>query len=220
VEAVSAYVPVLQACGVPFVVVSSGPLHASVANVCCDNRGAGFLAATHLIQQGHRKITFFSHIDEDWVGWRLDGIRAAIKEAGMPEDSLTIFPQERTLIIPNEPWGPVVDRAHEVAELAFRQGAIDTAVIAANDASALGVAHAAKDAGRQLWKDLALVGFDDVPAARFMGITTLRAPRAASGIEAAHLLLRQWQGKRCDDLVCLRCTLMVRASTTEWQPRP
>lgn len=216
-DVVTEYIPVLEACGVPFVVVSSGPLHVPIANVCYDSRMAGYQAAVHLLQQGHRKITFFAPQEADWVELRIEGIHAAMRQAGIAPDSLVICPEQRHPVIPNEPWGPLIERAYEEARQAFRQGLIGSAVIAANDQTAIGVARAAEEAGRHLWKDFALIGFDDVTAARFHGISTLRAPRAEMGVEAAHLLLRQWEGKHSHDLICLRSSVMVRASTTEWQ---
>ena len=214
-EVVFDYLPVLEGCGLPFVVVSSGPLFAPVANVCYDSRTAGYQAALHLIERGHRRITFFAPEEADWVDVRLDGIRVALRQAGLPADSLTLFPQERSPVVPNQPWGHVEARSYEAALTGFRQGTLAPAVIAENDQAALGIARAAEQAGRALWKDLALIGFDDVPAARFRGISTLRAPRTEMGIEAAHLLLRQWEGKRVTDLICLRSDVMPRASTSE-----
>lgn len=218
-DAVSAYIPVLEACGAPFVVVSSGSLHLPIANVCYDSRTAGYQAALHLIRKGHRKITFFSPQSADWVDQRIDGAKAALRQENIPLESLVIYPEHRQFVIPNEAWGPLIERAYEGALQAFKQGVIGSAVIAANDQIALGVARAAADVGRQLWRDIALIGFDDVPAARFQGISTLRAPRAEMGVEAAQILLRQWEGKRTQDLACLRSTIMVRASTSEWAGR-
>lgn len=209
-------VAALDASGVPYVIVSAGPLGMPVSNVCYDNRAAGFQAATHLIQQGHRKILFFATVSADWLDERIGGAYAAIRYAGLDDDSLMVFPGNREPIPPARDWENVwhhTDRSYQLARDLFRDGLPASAVIAANDETAVGIARAAEEAGLRLWKDLAMIGFDDIPDAKLYGISTLRAPREEMGREAAKMLFGIFDDNKTGSQICLRSNLIVRASS-------
>lgn len=61
-----------------------------------------------------------------------------------------------------------------------------TLVFAVSDALAIGVMAAVRDAGREVGADIAVAGFDDVPAARDLrpGLTTVRVPLEELGYQA------------------------------------
>jgi LacI family transcriptional regulator len=61
-------------------------------------------------------------------------------------------------------------------------------VICANDEVALGVQEACADRGLDIPADLALVGWDDIMTARFVGLTTVRQPMRDLGATAARWL--------------------------------
>ena len=60
-----------------------------------------------------------------------------------------------------------------------------TAVFGANDVLALGAMEAARDAGLPIPDDIAIAGFDDIPAAKLLGLTTVRQPEFDLGALAA-----------------------------------
>jgi LacI family transcriptional regulator len=53
----------------------------------------------------------------------------------------------------------------------------------------MGVLKAARERGRRVPEDLAVVGFDDVEFADYIGLTTVRQPLEESGRVAVDLLL-------------------------------
>jgi LacI family transcriptional regulator len=63
------------------------------------------------------------------------------------------------------------------------------AVFAANDNMAIGALQALRDAGIDVPREVAVVGFDDIPLARHFGITTVRVRIAELGERAMALLL-------------------------------
>ncbi len=67
-------------------------------------------------------------------------------------------------------------------------GARPDVVVAGNDELALGVLDAAAEAGVRVPDDLAVTGWDDVMAARWAGLTTVRQPMRELGATAARLL--------------------------------
>ena len=64
-----------------------------------------------------------------------------------------------------------------------------TAVFCANDMLAVGAMVAARSAGLSVPDDIAIAGFDDIPAAKLLGLTTVRQPEFDLGALAAHTLL-------------------------------
>jgi len=65
------------------------------------------------------------------------------------------------------------------------------AVFIASDMMAIGAMHAIHDAGLRIPEDVAVVGFDDIPAAvrAIPPLTTIRQPINRSGAMAAQLLI-------------------------------
>jgi LacI family transcriptional regulator len=63
------------------------------------------------------------------------------------------------------------------------------AVFAANDNMAIGAIEALRAAGRNIPEDVAIAGFDDIPLARHLGITTVRVRIAELGERALERLL-------------------------------
>jgi LacI family transcriptional regulator len=61
-------------------------------------------------------------------------------------------------------------------------------VFAASDTQALGVLEAAAEVGLSVPGDLSVVGFDDVEAAAYAGLTTVHQPLVESGRQAARIL--------------------------------
>jgi LacI family transcriptional regulator len=68
-----------------------------------------------------------------------------------------------------------------------------TAVFGANDVLAIGAVQAARDAGLSIPSDMAIVGFDDVPTANLLGLTTVRQPDFELGALAARTLIERLQ---------------------------
>jgi LacI family transcriptional regulator len=63
------------------------------------------------------------------------------------------------------------------------------AVFAANDNMAIGALQALRDAGIDVPGEVAVAGFDDIPLARHLGLTTVRVRIAELGERAIAILL-------------------------------
>jgi LacI family transcriptional regulator len=88
-----------------------------------------------------------------------------------------------------------------------------TGIIAVNDHTAYGVLRAATEAGLTPGRDFGLIGFDDAPHSRVVGLTSVRPPLDALGEEAGHLAARALAGDASALQVGLRSLLVPRAST-------
>ena len=125
------------------------------ATVSSDNEQGGFDAATHLLQQGRRRIAFVGTADpaypEFLERWR--GYCRALRAAGIAlDESLQVDAD------PSEAAGRAA-----VAELLGRSAQFD-AIFAASDVAAIGALHALQAIGREVPRDVAIVGFDDIAA--------------------------------------------------------
>src|SRR5688572_9415861 len=128
--------------------------------VYIDQERAGYLAARYLIEKrGRRRIALLNGpVEQYWgFGARLRGYLAALNEAGIEPD--------RKLI--REGWQVIDTEAGRamMRELLEARVAID-GVVGASDGKALGALAAAQEAGRTVPDDLAIIGIDDILAAR------------------------------------------------------
>jgi DNA-binding LacI/PurR family transcriptional regulator len=144
------------------------------ATVSSDNEQGGFDATTHLLQQGRRKIAFVGTVDPGYPEFleRWRGYGRALRAAGIELDQQLQVDAE-----PDEAAGRAA-----VAELLGRPVAFD-AIFAASDVAAIGALHALQAIGRSVPKDVAIVGFDDIPAASLSSpplTTVTQDPRQAA----------------------------------------
>jgi DNA-binding LacI/PurR family transcriptional regulator len=187
---------------VPLVAVEDTP-EAMVPIVAVD-QAAGAAAATRLLLDlGHREV---SHVagPSDWSSARsrVDGWRAALESAEVPV-APPLFGD----------WS--VRSGYELGGRLAQDRQV-TAIFVANDEMALGVMRAMFEAGREVPREVSIVGFDDVPFARYLTppLTTVRQDFEEIGERSVHLLLNAIRG--VDDSrvrAAITPQLVVRDST-------
>jgi LacI family transcriptional regulator len=184
----------------------AGGAAADVPTIGATNWSGGRSATEHLISLGHRRIGLVEGPRNLLCSRaRLDGYRAALESAGLQVD--------RQLIEPG-------DFRHE-SGFASGQRLLDrndppTAIFASSDQMALGVYEAARLRGLRVPDDLSVIGFDDLPEARWSAppLTTVRQPLADMGGLAARTVLRLSRGEPIETpRVELATELVVREST-------
>lgn len=195
--------------GIPVVCVTIGPLVRPIPHVFYDGVSAGYDAASHLLQRGYTDIRYFSPFRSAWVSQRLEGIRAAVEHAS-GSASLQVVPESVPVwILDNDPE----TSGYEAAGAVLDAGIAGAGVVCANDGIAVGLLRAAAERGLTAGTDFGLVGFDDRPDARTLGLTTMRPPMEEIGKEMARLLSRAMQGEKTDLQVRLRSHLIPRRTT-------
>lgn len=147
-----------------------------------DDTYGGRLATRHLLDLGHRRVAFVG----DAIEGSLPFVSSARRHRGY-QDAL------RAAGIAPEPALAVTGRhdAVEAGRLATKLLGLDdppTAIFAASDTQAIGVLRAADELGMQVPGDLSVVGYDDVPAAAPLRLTTIRQPLQESGALASGYL--------------------------------
>jgi len=197
----------LRTRSIPFVIVDpSGDPAPDVPSIGSANWNGGFLAARHLIDQGHREIGMITGPSDMMCSRaRFSGYRAALESAGIPfrEDYVRVGSFHHR---------DGVEHGRALLERADRP----TAIFAGSDLQALGVYEAARALGLGIPGDISIVGYDDLNIAQWAGppLTTVRQPLVEMAEEAARLVLRLRDGQRADSLrIDLATQLVVREST-------
>ncbi|WP_404870200.1 LacI family DNA-binding transcriptional regulator [Kitasatospora griseola] len=192
---------------IPFVVLDpAGDPADGVPAVGTGNWQGGLAATRHLLDLGHRRIAVISGPSGMMCSRaRVDGYRTALETARLPVDPELIHEG---------------DFHHEAGYAAARalltHDDRPTAIFAGNDLQALGVYEAARELGLRVPQDLSVVGFDDLPLARWVGppLTTVRQPLVEMAETAARLAVELGRGEHpAATRVDLATSLVVRAST-------
>jgi DNA-binding LacI/PurR family transcriptional regulator len=171
-----------------------------------DNVAAGRLAGDHLLGLGRRRIAFLGQADEHYPEFadRYRGLADALAGEG-----LALNPALQVDALSSEEQGRLAARA-----LLARAEPFD-AIFAASDLIAIGAMRALAEAGRSVPGDVAVVGFDDIPAASLTNppLTTVQQDLVAAGELLVETLAAEIEGR--DRLSrSLPPRLIVRASTS------
>jgi LacI family transcriptional regulator len=149
--------------------------------VVSDYRAATIEVMSYLLLSQHRRIGLIygvamPELAED----RLQPYQENLQAAGLPVD--------QDLIIE---CGPTIEDGYQAARQLLQRPACPTALIAINDLLAIGVLRAATDLNFSVPTNLSLVGYDDIPMAKYLvpRLTTVSKDAARSGREAVKLLL-------------------------------
>ena len=192
---------------VPAVVIDpSGVPALDVPTIGATNWAGGLSATEHLISLGHRRIGMVAGTPTLLcTRARMDGHRAALEAAGADADPalslIGTFTHESGFRLATElltlPQPP-------------------TAIVAGSDEMALGVYEAVRRRGLRVPEDVSVVGFDDLPGARWSSppLTTVHQPLSEMGALAARTVLRLVRGEQVEVPRLERATrLVVREST-------
>lgn len=154
----------------------------------CDNVEGGRLAAQHLIDRGRRRIAFLGDGSERYPEFadRYRGYVTALRGAGLPVD-----PGLQVDVVAFEGAGEDAARRLMARDIPF------DAVFAASDLIAIGAMRALTDARRTIPRDIAIVGFDNLPAAASANppLTTIAQDYSHAGEVLVDTLIAQLAGR-------------------------
>ncbi len=150
------------------------------AAIHADDRQGARAATQHLIGLGHRRIGVISATRPiTALSRRMDGYRDALSQANLPNDpDLIAFGD----FSPESGYQAATDLLALQPQL--------TAIFAFNDRMAMGAIRCLRDAGLSVPRDIAVIGFDDIPEAALADprLTTVRQPALQMGASAARTL--------------------------------
>lgn len=196
---------------IPFVRIGSIQNGAGIP-VSMDDEGSAHQATQHLLERGHRRIGFISGSSEYALsGWRVDGWRRAMAEAGLPCDGL--------LAEGDFSFASGVEAAGKLLSGPQRPSAI----IASNDQMALATLEVARLMGLTVPQDLSLISFDNTPLVHFTQppLTAVDQPIAATTSKAVELLIAAQKGDAAPkELTVVRASIFVRESVAPLADAP
>jgi LacI family transcriptional regulator len=178
------------------------------SSVEIDDFEGGKQAAQYLMNKGHRQMAFLGDLNPpDYAiqpaRSRLSGFRQGLTEANLalPDDYCiaSSFDRESSRLA-----------AQQILSLPKRP----TAIFASADIQAATVIKVAGELGLKIPRDLAVIGFDDVEMADYLGLTTINQYLDDSGRIAVELLLgRLSDPDRPVQHVSLPLTIVERETT-------
>ena len=165
---------------------------------------AGRSMTRHLLDKGYRRIAFIgAQLDERTLR-RADGYRQAMQAAGLADSSLeTMVAEPSTIALGAELMRQTLAKRVD-------------AVFCCNDDLAHGAIYHCQRQGIRVPTDVAIAGFNDLPASAWMmpSLTTVDTPRYRIGYEAASLLMEVIGGRTpAQRRIDLGFTLRTREST-------
>lgn len=154
-------------------------------SVAIDNISGGRMAASYLIEKGHRNIGFVGDIQVSEFGIEPITHRLQGFQQGLTAEGLTLK-EEQCLYVPYD-----MDSTRKAAYTFLQQPDRPSAIFAATDLQAIAIIRTARELGLRIPQDLAIIGFDDLDAAEYMDLTTIRQHLDESGRVAVELLLNR-----------------------------
>jgi DNA-binding LacI/PurR family transcriptional regulator len=165
--------------GVPVVLIQMPNDDPRTSSVCIETRDGSADAVRHLLELGYKRIALVTGpkgaVDSDY---KLAGAMRAFREFGIEIPSHDIL------------------EGHHLASFAvkaigerFATRPRPDAIFAFNDEMAIAIVLWLREQGFRVPEDVAVVGFDGIPEARLMGLTTVETPLYDMGVVAAQLLI-------------------------------
>ncbi|MDQ6831306.1 MAG: LacI family transcriptional regulator [Gemmatimonadota bacterium] len=158
-----------------------GDVNPPTHTLTVDNHAGAYLMVGHVLKLGHRRIaTIAGPRSSRDAAERLRGYVDALRDAGIAASSRLIVRGDFSEI-----------SGYEATQRLLKMRQRPTAIFAANDSMAVGALSALGEAKLSVPGDVAVVGFDDIPTARFTNppLTTIRADIGGMGERAVLRLL-------------------------------
>jgi DNA-binding LacI/PurR family transcriptional regulator len=166
----------------------------------------GQLAAEHLLSLGHRDFGVVACMEPDGSesSLRVSGFRKALATHGLTLDPQLIQPGQYTM-----------EGGKEAGYKLLTHPTPPAAIFATNDLMAIGVMAAAWELGKQIPRDLSVVGLDDISSARYTTppLTTIVIDKTTIMSHAINVLLQAIEGQPVVSPPVFPATLAVRGST-------
>lgn len=187
----------LRNTGLPIILVDNYLNETAIDCILSDNEGGAYQAVQHLFEHGHERIVFLSG-PAHWLSSRerAGGYRHALDEAGL---------EPRIVFMPST----TVHTGYEAMHTALKEYPDLTAVMAVNDAVAVGAIRACQEANRPVPEEIAIIGFDDVAWIQHITplLTTVHIHWHEIGIQAARRVVDMLER---DELIPLKMRQAVQ----------
>ena len=192
--------------GIPAIVINNCVQGLRISCIAIDNVGGAEKAVNYLISLGHKKI---AHITGDIItqaaAERFEGYKRALKKSSIPLN-------EEYIIKTDYSRGQARAASLKLLNLASPP----TAIFVGSDSMAMETITVAKELGKEIPKDLSILGFDDNPSGLYgpVSLTTVKQPLIHMAEESVKELSRLMNNKEEKiKKVILPTELVIREST-------
>ena len=182
----------LAADGAPTVLIGQDPNWDAFGSVDTDNIQGGYEAGRHLCDLGYDEVgLMLGSLNLEESTHRRRGVERALGEAGVDVSDRHVAEGDYSQ-----------ESGYAIAQTWIEQGAMPRALFCASDTMAMGVLLALDEADYRVPDDVAVVGFDDLPAAQYTipPLTTVRQPVYEKAQAAIDLLIDQIEGPEADSV--------------------
>jgi LacI family transcriptional regulator, galactose operon repressor len=192
--------------GFPMVLLhQTPPKGTDIPVITIENKSGAQRIVEHLIEvHDCRRIAFLrGPAGNEDSEWRERGYCQALKSHGIEFDPM---------LVASGGYDP--EEAQRAIEGWLMDGLDVEAIFTGDDDAATGVLDALQRAGKQVPRDLAVVGFDDVSISRYLNppLTTVRSPIEQVGRESVSQLVKAIRGDGTEAVTLLPTELVIRAS--------
>jgi len=191
--------------GMPYVMTSNMLGDTDSPRVCAKNYEGAQLAVKHLVSLGHKKIAFINgpHILSSSID-RLNGYKDVL--------SKYLIPYREELVVEG---ANTIESGFLAMENLIKKELL-TAAFVASDFMAFGVINAIQQMGLSIPEDISVVGFDDIPLAKFMNppLTTISQSIFEKAEKSVDLLIDIINKVECERIQEIDVELVVRKSTS------
>ena len=190
-EIIPKYVDKFLNSKLPIVLVDG--FHPGLDSITVENTEGAYIATKHLIELGYKKIAMIDgQLKSIPARLRYEGFKKALREQGFPfEERYFVacdFVEEREGF--NEEAGYTA--MQKLLDLGTEK---PRAVFVSSDIQAIGAMQAIKERGFIVPDDIAIIGFDDIELAHYVGLTTMRQPIMEMGELAVKRLIDKINGE-------------------------
>lgn len=187
------------------IVLIARPKIGGIDSVNAENHDSAVALTEHLLAEGARRLRYVGDPDiSPDVAARWAGVRQAADDVELV--AVTELGE---------------DAGARIAGAALARNDLPDAFVCANDELALGILERLRAAGVDVPGAVKVTGWDDVMAARYAGLTTVRQPMRELGATAARLLDELIHDTRTEPRhEVLRTELVIRQSSTPRKETP
>jgi LacI family transcriptional regulator, galactose operon repressor len=175
------------------------------STVTTDDVKVGALATEHLLNLGHRRVGHLKGTVASTAAMRFEGYKEALTKHGIPLDTSLV-----------RECGFTESDGYRAMKAWLAEGAVPSAIFAANDPAAIGAMSALTEAGLRIPDDVAIVGGGNIHYGDMLKVplTTVAWSTAEMGQAAARLVVEMVEGKKRPKRqhVIVEPELVVRAS--------
>lgn len=194
---------------VPVVDVGYGRGNASYDVVrSCGDKGIAEVV-TYLAALGHQRITYVDPAAMPAAALRRRGYERAMSRLGLTTDVLSMTGDYTK-------WDYFEEAGSTAARMLLQRRELPTAVVVANDHSAVGLLQILVRNGVRVPEEVSVTGFDDAPIARLSSVdlTTVRQDPELMGVAAVDAVIRRIEDRDLKPReTVVKTSLVVRGST-------